>query len=200
MIRWTTFAALAALAACTTVPVSTLWRLSQVDILTVDAAGLRVAVKAPEALALPRDGAVMTVGARRPDGREIQERFVLAPAPQAEADPDLADHASAGFALRAYRVAPEDLERLDAARADIRAWKAEAGDAVQGSLSIAARACPRGPAPLDGPLPVSTFLRFDAQERWFKLSGPDDIADHIDAAGLTAEPGAPGCPPARPAS
>ena len=74
-------AALLLLLGCSTLSVTTLMKLSRLDFLTVDAHSLRVALQAPEALGLPADGATMTVGAAHPDGREVSERFVLAPVP-----------------------------------------------------------------------------------------------------------------------
>ncbi|MEM1315946.1 MAG: hypothetical protein AAGI51_15420 [Pseudomonadota bacterium] len=176
---------------CTTLSVTGLMQVARLDVMTADAEALRVAVKAPDALNLPPDGAVMTFGARHPDGRSLEERFVLAPALDDRGDDGLAGERAPGFILLAYRVAPEDLPRLEKARAEIAAWKAQAGDDVQGSLAIRAMPCRTGPAP-EGPLPVTTFLRIDPEAPYFRLTGPTDLAAMLDEAGAPLRE-APGC-------
>lgn len=167
---------------CTTASITGLMQAARLDVMTADAEALRVAVKAPDALSLPPDGAVMTFGATHPDGRAVEERFRLAPTPQDRGDPGLKAEAEPGFALLAYRIAPDDLPRLEAARATIAAWKEEAGDAVKGTLAIQATPCRTG-APPEGPMPVTTYLRIEPGARYFRLTGPTDITAMLDEAG-----------------
>ena len=63
---------------CGHVPVTSLPKLSRLDMMTLDARQLRVAVDMPDGLRVQRDSAIIITGLKEsPDGPAVEERFVL---------------------------------------------------------------------------------------------------------------------------
>ncbi len=138
MFRLFTLAAALALTGCSAVVPSTLARLETLSPLTADPAAIEVALILPPGLRVAPGSAVLTLGAARTDtGAKREARFVLEQTQgngQALPVPD-------GARADLFRLAAADVPRMRAEQAAIAAWKAEAGNATEGSLGIGLGGC-----------------------------------------------------------
>ena len=175
--------ALLALAGCGYMPISSMLKLRQLDLMTADARQIRIAVQMPDALEVREDGAVLEIGAERPNPDEnLQERFilekidgaVLADMPGVEAKP--------GFHLAVFRMAEADMARLAALRGKIKAWKEQDPDGTKGTLSIGAAGCRREQLP-EGALLVSTYLRTDSEQEFITMARNFDLRSAVPEFG-----------------
>src|SRR5262249_32774941 len=105
------------LAGCGSVPLASLVQLSRVDAQTTDLAMLRVAVRLPEAIKPRRGGVDMQIVVKVNGEPDQKVTFLLTETRDAADLSGLADTARAGFATYAYRLAPNDIERLALIRA-----------------------------------------------------------------------------------
>ena len=121
MIRRRLIAVSAALAvaACSHVPLGSILPLSRIKFGTTDISRARAAVKLPDSLR-PRAGGVRMTVIMGLSGEPPQsQKFDLVEAHDAEDQATLAAFASAGSVVYAYRLAPDDVARLERMRADM---------------------------------------------------------------------------------
>jgi len=171
------------LAGCGHVPVPAMIELAQLDPLTVDAREIRVAVRMPVALRAKPDGVEMIFGAtRKRPNKKMAETFILAEAENPNLTPALRAAQKPGFHIAVFRIAESDLYRLEAVRARIREWKADKKGETEGVLSVNASGCWRD-QPVEGPVPVSTFLKLDRGSDFFVMTRDIDLFDMIAAEG-----------------
>ena len=172
-----------ALAGCGYMPISSMLKLRQLDLMTTDARQIRVAVQMPDALEVREGGAILEIGAERPNPDEgLQERFILekingaalADMPGVEPKP--------GFHLSVFRVAEADMARLTALRGKIKAWKEQDPDGTKGTLSIGADGCRREELP-EGALLVSTYLRTDSEDEFITMARNFDLRSIVSESG-----------------
>ncbi|WP_244430606.1 hypothetical protein [Methylocystis sp. ATCC 49242] len=148
----------ASLAACSHMPVSTMWALRNFDASTVDAPTLRAAVRLPEAFEPRRGGVTLTVGWWR-DGEDKHEaKFVLKETTASDDLAPLAGERKPGTRLFAYRVDPADYAAIGARQKEFLEEKARNPAKTHGSFGVGADACRRGELP-DGPILTTSFLR-----------------------------------------
>lgn len=172
---WKTFVGLAfiALSGCTYMPISSMLKLRQFDLMTADARQIRVAVQMPEAIGVREGGAVLEIGVERSSsGEKLEERFMLEQVPGTGAAPGV--ERMPGSHLEVFRMSEADMERLSALRRTVGAWKAVDPDGTKGSLSIGAAGCRRGVLP-EGALPVSTYLRTGSEEEFITMTRDMDL-------------------------
>ncbi len=161
-----------ALAACGHVPLSSIPKLSRLDMMTLDIEALRVAVEMPDELLVRRNSAIITVGLKESAGEPaLQERFVLQQIPTDEVSG--ARPAPAANA-QIFRIAEADLARLTALRDLIRIRKTEDPDGTKGFLTVTSAACRLARLPA-GPLPVTTMLRTEPDEAYFIMTRNVDL-------------------------
>jgi hypothetical protein len=169
--------ALALLAGCASMPVTSMVRLARTDFSTVDPGALRVAVKLPQGI-FPRRDRVRLVLTATIDGVAQKQEFVLADL----ADPGelarLRGDVPAGFTIHGFRLAPPDLPRLSTFRADLLARK-KAGAHGSMSLAVAADACRAGALP--DAVPLTTYLRTEQGGDFFPLVRDVDLRKAIPA-------------------
>ena len=134
--------ALLLLSACGYTQPSTVAGLAALSPLEVDPAGLAVALQLPAGLAVPKDGAKLTVGATRGDTGETRKLTLTL-----QARPGAAEGipAVAGEAVTVYRLTDADVARLRALQAEVAGWQAETPDAKgRGELGLGLAACTTG--------------------------------------------------------
>ncbi|MEM1430526.1 MAG: hypothetical protein AAGG09_13815 [Pseudomonadota bacterium] len=123
------------------------------DPIAQDPAQMTVALAYAPASSTPPD-AVMTLGARHPDGRRVEETFTL----------DLTTADLPPGAQFAYRVSRDDRARLAGTRAVIERWKAEA-PRTRGAFSVTSDPCSTTPVPAE----VSVWVRAAPQDTFVAL-------------------------------
>jgi hypothetical protein len=148
------------LAACTHMPVSTMWALRNFDAATVDPATLRAAIRLPEALEPQPRGVTLTVGWWRDgeEGAKHEARFVLQETSAPQDVAPLAEEKRAEARLFVYRVDPADYAEIRSRQQQFLEEKARNPAKTHGSFGVGAEACRRGEFP-EGPLLTTSFLR-----------------------------------------
>ncbi len=154
---------------CGHVPLTSLPKLSRMDMMTLDAEQLRVAVDMPDGLRVQEDSAIIVAGLKEsPAGSALEERFVLEEVETGVA----AGNLPAG--AQVFRIAESDLQRLEALRAVVRERKRNFPRDTRGFLTVTSSGCRRGALP-DGPLYVDTLLRTTDSEDYFVLTNDVDL-------------------------
>jgi hypothetical protein len=152
--------AAAPLAACSHVPVSTMWALRNFDAASLDPATLRAAVRLPETFEPQKGGVTLKIGWWR-DGEEKAKHemtFTLQETTAAEDVAPLAGERKAGTRIYAFRINPADYAVVRARQKEFREEKARDPGKTHGSFGVGADACRRGDFPA-GPLLTTTYLR-----------------------------------------
>ncbi|TLG79281.1 hypothetical protein [Methylocystis sp. B8] len=158
--RFSAIAFAVSLAACSHVPVSTMWALRNFDAASVDPTVLRAAVRLPETFEPQKGGVTLKIGWWR-DGEEKAKHemsFALKETTAPEDVAPLAGETKAGTRIYAYRVDPTDYAAIRARQREFLEEKARNPGKTHGSFGVGAEACRRGAFP-EGPLLTTTFLR-----------------------------------------
>lgn len=167
-----------ALSGCWHVPLSALWRLRSIDMLTLDPAGLRLAARMP----LWLDAQPGTVKARltyaRDGESERVEEFDLVESRDPAELASLAAEEAAGTHMRNFRLPATESARLRTLQAEAAIQKA-ADPNRKGSIKIVidARACKRETPPPEGPILVDLFLSLGNGKGYFKILEDVDLRE-----------------------
>lgn len=172
------------LSSCGHVPLTSLPKLKQLNLMTLDVQQLRVAVEMPDGLEVRQGSAIIRTGLRETDTEPaLEERIVLQPVQL-----DDAIKATANLSPRAevFRIAATDTARVEVLRAAVRQRKKQDPDSASGFLTVTSAACRSAPLP-PGPLLVSTKLKTAADETYFVLTRNVDLRAIIPAARLKTD-------------
>lgn len=172
------------LANCGHVPLSSLPKLKQMDFMTLDVEQLRVAVAMPEGLHVREGSAVIATGIRESAGRPaLEERMILQ-----EVQLDQRARTASNLPSRAqiFRIAEEDLTRLETLRRMVRERRQEDPDGTKGYLTVTSGAC-RSAALPTGPILVNTLLKTASDEAYFVLTRNVNLRSVIPARQLQSE-------------
>lgn len=167
----------ASLAACSHVPVSTMWALRNFDAATVDPATLRAAVRLPETFEPRRGGVTLTIGWWREGEEKHEEKFVLKETTAPDDVAPLAGERKPRTRIFAYRVDPADYAAIRARQKAFVDEKARNGK-THGSLAVAADACRRSEFP-PGPILTTSFLRTQAAGPYLTLLKNVDLREAV---------------------
>jgi hypothetical protein len=155
-------------AACSSVPLTSLPKLAAISPFSLDPAALEVAVRIPEDFRLPDAGVTLDFQVTREGSSElIEEQFVLDPVP-GPLSAGLEDKVRKGTRIYRYRIAPADHARMTAFRETLVALKAEPG---RKKLDMKANAKPclvPGANPFQK-AKVTVFLRTAPDQDFFTL-------------------------------
>lgn len=182
--------ALAALSACTMIPLRTLWALRSFEFDQLDGAQLRTLVYLPEGVATQRDALKVQVRLERgtPAGEVLEETLALRPNPAALRGPLPAAPAPGGHWV-ALMLDGEEQQRLAWLRGRAQVWKAADGPEVKRRIgaSVAPQLCRRAAGPvLAGEVKLSVWLRWKAGQDDLPMLDGATVKD-IDAK-AAAEP------------
>jgi hypothetical protein len=170
------------LAGCASVVPSTMARLQTLSPVEADPAGLSVAVVSPEGLRpMPESGRLILTARRTDTGVEDAVDLILAERPGDAGAFGVAD----GERVTYYQLAEADVPRMRALQETLAAWKTDAPDATEGSLSVGVGACADG----TGPSPDaagSVFVRTAVEGGWLPLIEKAPLASLIGADRLAA--------------
>ncbi len=185
MPRFPRFSCLAAillsLAGCTSMPVSSMYALSKIDVMTSDLSRLRIALATPAALR-PRPGGVnmeVTIGqaGKAPEKKVIR----LVETTEAADFVGLPASGQGGQSLHAYKMSREGIAELEAVRREAAATRA---DKKKGSLGIGVAAkefCLAGALP-DGALLASTWMATSETGGYVVIARDYDLRDDRQVA------------------
>lgn len=185
-------------ASCGQVPLASLIGLHSFDVESTDPARLRIAVRHPDWIEVPSEGAVMLIEQRsKASGALIMsERIVFRHSLAGEDLASLGSERRQGSVIRVFRVAPRDAERMRAVQKAIRSRSQDKTSGVEGRLSVAVTGCRLGPMP-EGEVKVSTYLAASELDGFLPLTKDFDLrTSMIDAGAPHDDPIAP-CAQAR---
>lgn len=157
------------LAACTQVPLRSLWQLRQLDWQQLDPAFLLALAYLPEGIEAKPDAAVITLKLERGNAAAevLEERLVLRPV-QAAAQAPWPETPERRGQWLALGLDAQQQARFHALRSTLQAWKAQDGAAAKRtvSMSLEPQMCRRGAIPPKGlkALRISGWLRWKAQQ------------------------------------
>lgn len=169
---------------CGHVPLSSIPKLKQLNVLTLDVQQLRVAVAMPDGLRVRKGSAVIIIGVRKTaDEPALMERIILRETPVKERTNTTSD-LPAGAQI--FRIAGADVPRLESIRAAVRTRQQDDPDGTKGYLTVTSGACRSNALP-NGPLLVNTWLRTDDDDTFFALTRNVDLRAVIPADKLQTE-------------
>jgi hypothetical protein len=165
------------LAACSTVPLTSIPALSRIDFRTTDFAALRAGLRLPDALRPQPDGVELEVTLRLDGSPDEKSFFPLVELPSGS----LPDSGQAGKLDFVYRLSDQDARRFDAIREKTNVARQQNR---RGSvdLSIAPKQfCLLRPLP-DGPLPVTSYIQTSETKRFVVLTRDLDLRAEAQTA------------------
>lgn len=169
------------MSACASIPLTTMYNLWNFDPWSSDfrewRAGARLPVPGAQTL---KPQIKMTIATWRDgDTRKTSDVFVLLPSSDPKDLSPLSAEQRAGYALSAYRIDPQDFERLEKLRARIVAAKTLPGPQIHGELKIEAGACGDQAALPKGPFLVSTYLLVERKDGYNPLIVDYDLTEAL---------------------
>lgn len=168
IFRVATVVTLGAMAACTAIPVRSLWALRKFEMAQVDGAQLRALVYLPEGAGTLRDALKLPLKIERGGGSNelLEETLVLRPNRAALPATLPATPAHKGHWV-ALTLDAQEQQKLTALRQRTQAWKAADGPDAKRKMTaqVSAQFCAAGPAPLvAGDLALTVWLRWQAEQ------------------------------------
>ncbi len=171
-------------AGCASVPVSTMWKLRDFDIVKTEASKLRVGIRIPDFMQVEPDGATLEVAMWNGDQSvRKKEAFVLQSVVDQTELNELARFRKSGFAVHVYKLSDRSLKKLVRFKQQYAALKEEFGDDVQGSLSIGAKGCLLPQAEKQAAL-LTTFLKSSETGSFVVLTSETDVSKIAGAKGV----------------
>ncbi len=185
-------AALAALllAACGSIPVSSLWKLRNLNLETLDPAALRAAVVHHPSLQLDNAALQLTVSVsrivRQPNGTTttelLEEKLPLQELRSTAERSALVDYDRPQQQTQVWRIDPTALPRLQALSARALAWKGTDDGKRELGLGLELAGCQPAGAPQHRR--VTTLMRFTERGDYIPILRNMDLADAMPAAAL----------------
>lgn len=173
--------ALAAVAACTSMPLNSMVRVARTDFSTIDPAALRAALKVPDGIRPHVARLQLTLTT---EGDKRVEEFVLQDMADAAELASLRGEVSVGTTMYAYRLDPADIARFASVRADMLARKAKGARGAM-AIGVSAEGCRTGPVPET--IPLTTYLRTEAGGDFFALARDIDLRKALAGQDLTVK-------------
>ncbi len=160
-------------AACGHIPLTSLPKLSKIDIRTTDLAQLRAGISLPADVRPLPGGVTMTIVALSKDGGRHERKAVLEEVRDAVELASLPVLAAPGRRFTLFRLSPTDAARLGAFREEMFAGPHNDGN--RGSLSLGAdKACRTG-EPSATPITMTGYLRTSETQDYVLLMRDFDL-------------------------
>ncbi|MEP1188769.1 hypothetical protein [Roseibium sp.] len=176
------------LTACGHIPLTTLIKLNSFDVLTTAPEELRVAVKYPDNIRIPKDGARMRLTLKEKSGgkmlmkKELTFEKVTSPAEKAE----LASELQTGWRIGIFRLPRRQVPVFEAFQTHLVSMSKAERDTMEGSLDISVDGCLVSSGK-PGRIVVSTYLKAPELGGYVPLVRNADLEEMMAAEGLTDE-------------
>lgn len=165
------------LTSCAQMPISSMYRLRNLDPTTTDIEYLKFAVRIPEKTKIPEDGVKLIIGTEHDNRVNLEETFVLTPVSDRSM---LVKIERSGTTVLPYRVSSEDASRFIRIRQQIQYEKTQGAD---GRLEIRANVCHTEPE-LPSSIPLSTFINAVETNGYVPLIVDADLIRRANAEGM----------------
>ncbi|WP_038358681.1 hypothetical protein [Bosea sp. UNC402CLCol] len=173
------------LAGCGHVPVTSLPKLSQIDIRTTQLTALRAGISLPAEIR-PLPGSItMTMVALPREGGRHERKVVLEEVRDTKELAQLPSVAAPGRRLTVYRLSAADAARIGSFREEMFVGPHNSGN--RGSIALTAeKACRLGE--LSGkPIPMTSYLKTSETQDYVLLTRDVDLAGAVRAAAPTVD-------------
>lgn len=162
-------------AACATVPVSTMWKMRNFDLATTDIRKLRAAVRTPNFVHIGADKTKLKMTLTDEQGTlHASQQFALVRVTSAREKQELRRFAKPGFHIQAFRISPKDYERIEMFRLQHSLLKTRFGKQLHGSMRVWASGCELSGHSGES-LTVSTYLKSVETGGYVRLTGDIDL-------------------------
>ncbi|SNZ19837.1 hypothetical protein [Cohaesibacter gelatinilyticus] len=184
-------------AGCSHMPVTSMIKLSRMDILETNPAAIRIAVRTPNHMRVMPDSALIImagiINSKQKGGStqpEISETFVLKKSPEHTLPPELAKEQKADTLIEIFRLPPEAILRWARFRNNFKMLESQHGDDMEGSMSITAASCNLGTSSDKTDTKkksylVTIYLKPSSQEDFFPFLRDVDLKKEADLEPLT---------------
>lgn len=178
-------------AACSHVPLATMVKLRDFDLLKTDPDGIRVAVRYPDSINIPEGAAGMHLTVRtKSDAVLVLEEKVafeelISNAEKAELGAELKD----GTRIGIYRIPPENIAFFRSFQEFMLSKSKAERETMEGNMSVSVSGC-RVSRQMPGKIPVSTYLKTSELGSYVPLMREVDLvevmadAPDVDTPGL----------------
>ena len=165
--------------ACGHVPLTSLPKLSKIDIRTTRLADLRASLSVPADIRPLPEGVTMTIVVEPKEGGRHERKAVLEEVRDAAELAALPVMVSPGRRLTVFRLSPADAARLTVFRDEMLLGASQGGN--RGSFSLAAdKACRTGD--LSGkPIPMTSYLKTSETQDYVLLMRDVDLRETVRA-------------------
>ncbi len=186
------------LAACSHVPIATMVKLRNFDLLKTDPGGLRIAVRYPDDIRIPEGGARMHLAVKaKSDGSMLLEERVEFEEIASRADKaELSAELKAGTRISIFRIPERNTPFFKGFQKYMRDKSEAERDALEGTMSISVSACLTSGTVPDKVL-VSTFLKSSELGSFVPLLRDVDLAEVISDGTGPEQPDLQPCKPER---
>jgi hypothetical protein len=165
------------LAACSEIPVKTLYTLATTDTNKVNPGALRTATRLPDWLEPQPNGAKLTLRAESAGQTPLNEVLVLEAFNPAAENSNSPIAGQAGTHLYFYRLSAADIERVEQFREQLKQRKAQ-GIKVSSSVGVSVDACRKTAIPA-GKVPVTNYLKIDKNGDYLPLLVNYDLKEAL---------------------
>lgn len=167
-------AATMALTGCLATPPSAVPKLARLNPMEADPADLRIAVRAPDTLALRTGDIKLRIAFDGgSDATRLIEEYGAVIVSGADGAPGVPVQAGDGTRVFTAALSPEDAAGLAETQRRIRTWRAN-GIEGKGSLSVSATGCAVRPFP-PGPIYIATYLQTSPADDFFAVTRRIDL-------------------------
>ena len=165
--------------ACGHVPLTSLPKLSRIDIRTTSLTDLRAGLSLPVGIRPLPGGVTMTIVVMPKEGGRHERKVVLEEVRDATELAALPVMVSPGRRLTVFRLSPKDAARLGAFREEQLLGTGQSGN--RGTLSLGAdKACRSGDLG-NGPIPMTSYLRTSETRDYVVVTRDLDLREAIRA-------------------
>lgn len=173
--RIATFSLLLLITACVSMPLGSMWKLRNLDVLSTDPAELRIAVITDKLVQLQDGSTTLAIGFSSELAEHTFNETLLATIKANAQVSALSREIQANQALTLFYLAEPEAEKLRLAQNRIQAIRDQGIDG-NGSLSIGIRTgCFAEPPP--NSLTANIFAQFDAAQGYIKMQSDLDLMD-----------------------
>lgn len=146
--------------ACSHVPLTTLVKLRDFDLFRTDPDGIRVAVRYPDGIRIPKGGAGMHLTVKmKSDGAVVLEENVAFEELNSKSDKaELGDELQVGMRIGVYRLPAENVPFFKSFQEFMLSKSNAERETMEGSMSVSVKGC-RVSEELPEKIPVSTYLK-----------------------------------------
>lgn len=175
---------LVALAACSSVPVTTMWQLRDLDPMALEPTEVRAAMRVPVRIGTAGINSLkLDLTMKTADGaNEVSESIELE-----RLDTVLSGHLRGqrkeGYEIAVFALSDSDTARIRAFQQTAKAWKARYKDDLDFDIGLSYSFCRTGQANPGAPLPFTSYIKISGEKDFLTLTKELDMRKQVAGGG-----------------